>query len=130
MTNISHELYLQDGGKNQLTYRPYMEQNYVTVTLCIRRLNVPLPHFWGSVREAEVREWGEGKCPSDPQISDAYSYLASACPHAVLSRARSFMHRSLGGATRVMRHRTVNYKLHAVVIRVASVTWHNADPQR
>jgi len=29
-----------------------------------------------------------------------------------------------------MRHRTVNYKLHAVVIRVASVTWHNADPQR
>jgi len=75
-----------------------------------------------------VREWGEGKCPSDPQISHAYRYLASACPHAVLSRARSFMHRSLGGATRVMRHRIVNYKLHAVVIRVASVTWHNADP--
>ena len=33
VSNIYQSFYLQDGGKNQL--HRYMEQNYVTVTLCI-----------------------------------------------------------------------------------------------
>jgi len=38
VTNFSRSFYLQDGGKNQLATD--MEQNYVTVTLCIQGFSI------------------------------------------------------------------------------------------